>query len=399
MLAPTTTQWSKIQTMAIARAFSMLGSELTLFTLVFREKDKGPVAVAALFIVGALPMIVFAPWAGTIADRFSTKQVIPLLSVIGGAAIFAQTQRLDTWLILMLLFIANTCGSIIGPTWGKLTPMLATKEDFSRASGIIQTYFSIASLTGPILAGFLVKTTGFVWTFAIDGFFTTMIALLPFIMRANHQPEALKEGEKTNVMEGFRFLMQNPLLRSLVIMVFAMVFCMSVINVGDIFLITNIMHADSFIYSVVGSGFMIGTLLFSIIAGAKKVSPKRELVLLAFGLSFMALSGLGVGLSPNYWVVIPIWFIAGIGNATINTYGVGMMLKVIPHEVQGRVFAAFNAIVSTAGIGSMAIAGSIIGVFGVREVFVVAGTLAFAAFAVFFPTVYKEQSKLIKASA
>jgi MFS family permease len=398
MLETTKTQWSKIQTMAIARAFSMLGSELTLFTLVFREKDKGPAAVAALFIVGALPMIVFAPWAGTIADRFSTKAVIPLLSVLGGAAIFCQTQRLDTWLILVLLFIANTCGSIVGPTWGKLTPTLATKEDFSRASGIIQTYFSIASLTGPILAGFLIKTTGFVATFAIDGFFTTMIAFLPFILRVNHKPGNLKDGEKTNVMEGFRFLMNNPLLRSLVIMVFAMVFCMSVINVGDIFLITNIMHADSFIYSLVGAGFMFGTLLFSVVAGSKKVSLTTELIVLAFGLSFLSLAGLGVGVSPNYWVIIPIWFIAGLGNGAINTYGVGMMLRVIPHEVQGRVFAAFNAIISTAGIGSMAIAGTVIGIFGVRDVFIVAGSLAFIAFAIFFPTVYKEQLKIIKAN-
>jgi MFS family permease len=397
MLETAKTQWSKIQAMAIARAFSMLGSELTLFTLVFREKDKGPAAVAALFIVGALPMIVFAPWAGTIADRFSTKAVIPLLSVLGGAAIFAQTQRLDTWLILTLLFIANTCGSIVGPTWGKLTPTLATKEDFSRASGIIQTYFSIASLTGPILAGFLIKTTGFVATFAIDGFFTTLIAILPFILKVNHKPEPLKDGEKTNVLEGFRFIMHNPLLRALTIMVFAMVLCMSVINVGDIFLITNIMHADSLIYSLVGSGFMIGTLLFSVVASSRKTSLKNELILLAFGLSFLSLAGLGVGLSPNYWVIIPIWFVAGLGNATINTYGVGMMLRVIPHDVQGRVFAAFNAILSIAGIGSMAIAGAVIGVFGVREVFVVAGILAFTSFAVFFPTVYKEQLKLIKA--
>ena len=122
------------------------------------------------------------------------------------------------------------------------------------------------------------------------------------------------------------------------------------------------------------------------------------MIVLAFGLSFLSLAGLGVGVSPNYWVIIPIWFIAGLGNGAINTYGVGMMLRVIPHEVQGRVFAAFNAIISTAGIGSMAIAGTVIGIFGVRNVFIVAGSLAFIAFAIFFPTVYKEQLKLIKAN-
>jgi MFS family permease len=133
------TQWSKIQAMALARAFSLLGTELTIFTLVFREKDQGPAAVAALLIVGTIPVILFSPLAGTIADRFSTRQVIPLASVIGGACIFTLSQPLETWAIWALLFIANSCASVVGPTWGKLTPTLAKKEDIGRAMGTIQS--------------------------------------------------------------------------------------------------------------------------------------------------------------------------------------------------------------------------------------------------------------------
>ncbi|MCX6495782.1 MAG: MFS transporter, partial [Rhodoluna sp.] len=99
---------------------------------------------------------------------------------------------------------------------------------------------------------------------------------------------------------------------------------------------------------------------------------------------------------PSYMAV---WFVAGMANATINSYGVGMMIKETPHEVQGRVFAAFGAIVSVASIGSMSVAGFLIGAFGVREVFMVAGVLAFTAFLGLFPTVYKEQTKIIKASS
>jgi DHA3 family macrolide efflux protein-like MFS transporter len=398
MLEVTKTQWSKIQAMAIARAFSLLGTELTIFTLVFREKDQGAAAVAALFIVGTLPMILFAPWAGTVADRFSTKTVIPIASVIGGASIFAQTQELPTWLILTLLFIANTCASVVGPTWGKLTPTLAKKEDIGRAMGTIQSYFSIAGLFGPALAGFLVAKTGFVVTFLMDGFFTTLIALVPFILNLNHKPQPLEPGEKTSVAAGFKFMMDNALLRSLVILVFGMVLCMSVVNVGDVFLLTETMGADSFIYGLVGTGFALGTLLFSAFTGSRKVLPRTELIILGFGMAILSLSGFGVGVAPNYWFIMVIWFIAGIGNATINSYGVGMMIKVTPHEVQGRVFAAFGAIVSVASIGSMSVAGYLIGAFGVREVFVIAGALAFVAFAILFPTVYREQMKQIKAA-
>ena len=399
MIEPLKTQWSKIQAMALARAFSLLGTELTIFTLVFREKDQGPAAVAALFIVGTIPVILFSPLAGTIADRFSTRQVIPPLSIIGGAAVFTLAVPLDTWAIWVLLFIANTCASIIGPTWGKLTPTLAKKDDIGRAMGTIQSYFSIAGLFGPAVAGILVKQTGYVVTFIIDGVITTLIAVVPYLIKVNHKPEALKEGEKTDMVQGFKFMMNNRLLRALVIMVFAMVFCMSVVNVGDVFLLTNILGADSLIYGLVGTGFAIGTLLFSALAGSRKVKPKTELVILGYGMAALSLSGFAVGLAPSYWFVMAVWFVAGMANGTINSYGVGMMIKETPHEVQGRVFAAFGAIISVASIGSMGLAGGLIDLFGVREVFIIAGLLAFVSFAVLFPTVYKEQTKIIKASS
>lgn len=399
MIEPVKTQWTKIQYMALARAFSLLGTELTIFTLVFREKDQGPAAVAALFIVGTLPSILFAPLAGTIADRFSTRQIIPIGSVIGGASIFALSQPLDTWAIWLFLFIANSCASVVGPTWGKLTPTLAKREDIGRAMGTIQSYFSIAGLFGPAVAGILVAQTGYFITFIIDAIATTFIAFVPYLIKVNHKPEALKDGEKTDLAGGFKFMFRSPLLRSLVILVFGMVLCISVVNVGDVFLITDIMGADSFIYGLVGTGFALGTLLFSAIASAKKVKPRTELIILGYGMAILSLSGFAVGVAPNYWVIMGVWFVAGMANATINSYGVGMMIKETPHEVQGRVFAAFGSIIAVASIGSMSVAGYLIGAFGVREVFVIAGLLAFVAFVMLFPTVYKEQTKIIKASS
>lgn len=399
MIEPVKTQWTKIQYMALARAFSLLGTELTIFTLVFREKDQGPAAVAALFIVGTLPSILFAPLAGTIADRFSTRQIIPIGSVIGGASIFALSQPLDTWAIWLFLFIANSCASVVGPTWGKLTPTLAKKEDIGRAMGTIQSYFSIAGLFGPAVAGILVAQTGYFITFIIDAIATTFIAFVPYLIKVNHKPEALKAGEKTDMAGGFKFMFRSPLLRSLVILVFGMVLCISVVNVGDVFLLTDIMGADSFIYGLVGTGFALGTLLFSAIASAKKVKPRTELIILGYGMAILSLSGFAVGVAPNYWVIMGVWFVAGMANATINSYGVGMMIKETPHEVQGRVFAAFGSIIAVASIGSMSVAGYLIGAFGVREVFVIAGILAFVAFVMLFPTVYKEQTKTIKASS
>ena len=387
----TKTHWRKIQAIALARAFSLLGTELTIFTLVFREKELGATAVAALFIVGTLPAIVFAPLSGTIADRFSTRQVIPLFSIVGALAIFAQTLNPAEWLVFLLLFIANSCAAVVAPTWGKLIPTLSTKEDLGRAMGTTQTYFAFAGLIGPAVAGFLVSQTGFYWTFFIDATATAFIALVPFLVNVNHKPTALSEGEKTDLAAGLKFVVTNSLLRSLVLMFFFLVLAVSIVNVGDVFLVTEVLGGTALIYGLVGTGFAIGTLAFSAFASSKKLAAITELRVVGFGALVLAVCGLAVGLAPNYWVVMGLWAVAGAANATLNTYGVAMMIKVIPYEIQGRVFAAFSALIAVASIGSMSMAGLLIDAFGVREVFMIAGVLSIAVVLALFPGVYKQQ--------
>jgi MFS family permease len=393
-----TTQWNKIQAMAFARAFGMLGTELTLFSMIFREKDLGPTLVAAVFIAVGLPSILISPWAGTIADRFSTRVVIPIFSLIAGAAIFAQTQMQPTWIMLTLLVISSSCGVIIAPTWGKLTRVLAAEADYSRASGVIQSYFALAMLLGPFIAGYMVSTVGFFWTFATDAFFTTAMAAVPFLLRVNHKPEAPKDGEKLKVSGGYVHLFGTPLLRALSIMVFAVVLALSVISVGDVFLVTQKLHANALIYGLVSAGFAMGVLTGSLVASKLKLSTKTELKLLGVGFAVFSLAGVAVGLAPNYWFVMVIWFIGGVGNAAVNTYGIGIMTRSIPMEIQGRTFAAFNGIISLAGIASQAAAGIILAFIDVRVLFAVAGSLAFLAFATLFPVVVRMQRNELAAA-
>lgn len=398
-MADSVTLWGKIQTIAIARAFSLLGTELTIFTLVFREKDLGPSAVAALFIVGTLPMIVFAPWSGTIADRFSTRQVVPIFSIIGGIAIFAQTLELSKWTVFLFLFIANTCAAVVAPTWGKLIPTLSSKQDLGRAMGTTQTYFAIAGLVGPGLAGFLVSQTGFYWTFILDALATSAIALVPFFAKVNHKPSAQTSLEEGRSLAGIKFLLSNPLLRSLVLMFFFLVLSISIVNVGDVFLVTDVLGGDALIYGLIGTGFAIGTLAFSAWAAKAKLQELTELRIVGIGALVLATSGLAVGLAPNYWVILVLWAVAGAANATLNTFGVSMMIKSIPHEIQGRVFAAFSGLIAIASIGSISVAGLIIGALGVREVFVIAGVLSIAVVLSLFPKVYREQKRILNSSS
>ena len=383
------TQWAKIHAIAFARALSLLGTELSLFTLVFREKDQGPLAVAALFVVAAIPAIALSPITGWMADRFSTRSIIPALSLVGGLALIFQTQSLPTWLVLVLLFISASCGLAVANAWGKVVRSLAIESDFSRVSGVVQTYFGLAMLMGPFVAGILVSATGYVYTFLFDALATTFIGLVPFVTRANFIPERAATGERLSMTGGFKNLITDKFIRNLTILFFAVVFCVSVVNVGDVFLMTKVLHADAFIYGLVGGGFALGTVVASVGVAKIKVASRTEVTFLGIGIATLAAAGVLVGIAPNYWFVMVVWFVAGLGNALVNSFGIGLMTKRVPMELQGRTFAAFNGISSVASIGSQAIAGVVLGFVDVRLLFVSAGILALVSFLVFFPGVRK----------
>jgi len=102
------TNWSKIRAIALTRALSFLGSELTIFALILREKDSGATTVSLILILGALPLILFAPWAGKIADKYSTRAVVLTASLIQALLIFSLTMDGPKWLTFVALFLSNS---------------------------------------------------------------------------------------------------------------------------------------------------------------------------------------------------------------------------------------------------------------------------------------------------
>ena len=78
------TQWAKLYALSIFGGLSWLGSALTTFTVILRDKDAiGAEGVSLLLLAMAVPTIVLSPIAGYLADRYSTRTVvIPLLIVM-----------------------------------------------------------------------------------------------------------------------------------------------------------------------------------------------------------------------------------------------------------------------------------------------------------------------------
>ena len=122
----------------------------------------GPVAgeiagVATLLF--AIPFLVFTPWAGGVADRYSKRTLVVGLKVAEivvmtmGALAFLSGRP---WALYVTLFLMSVQSAVFGPCKYGIIPELVPRDKISRANGqlVMLTYLAIimGTVLGPQLA-------------------------------------------------------------------------------------------------------------------------------------------------------------------------------------------------------------------------------------------------------
>ncbi len=384
------TNWRKLHLLGVAGAISWAGSSMTTFAVVLRDKDSvGPMGVAAILLAMMIPNIVFAPLGGLLADKFSTRTLQPPLLLVMGLASASLALGLPQWWTYVALALTASCGVAVGASFNAALPTIASKDDLPRASGLMQTYASFGTLFAPALGGILVSTTGYVWPFYIDGISFLVLGAALVALGINRPGVVHEEGEKLKAMDGLREIWSDRLIRSIMFLVTVLVLTLGVINVGEVFLVTDVLGASPFIYGLVGTAFAVGSILGGVGASALKVNDNKHgnIVVLSTAVLVVAIAGLAI--SWHWWVAMAMSFVAGIGNSMLNAYGIGIMMRRGRDETRGRVMAAFGAVVTTASVASSGAGGILIGAYGVRTVLVVGAILSIVATIFFSPAVLR----------
>lgn len=345
-----------------------MGSNMTTFAVVLREKDTaGALGVSLAFAAMMVPNIVFAPLAGLLADKYSTRNLVPPMLLLMSLSTVSIAFT-PFWWAPIALFITASAGVVVGAGYQSMLPAVANNDDLARVNGMGQTYVSVGSLAGPAVAGLLVGATGYFWPFIIDFVSFIVLAVTFRYVGLTRKPVIHVDGPKLKAMDGVRELFKDPFLRAIVIMITVIVAALGIVNVGEVFLITVELKASAFIYGVVGSLFAAGSLIGAFVVSKLKLSKRQESFAAVFSPALLVLSVIGLSLAPHWGWAMVTTFIAGLGNASINSYGMALIMERAKEETRGRILAAFGAMVTTGGISSLAMGGILIGMFGVRQV-------------------------------
>jgi Bacterial protein of unknown function (DUF894). len=220
----------------IGGAISGIGAQLTIVAVGLQIYDitHDTFAVSLVGGIGLVPMIIAGLWGGMLADAFDRKLVMLVSALVGwGSTIgLALIAWFDTtlahppvWPLYVLATLGSVAATVQMTTRASVTPRLIPGHLVPAASALNGIAFGVQLTLGPALAGVLVATVGFGWTYLVDVvLFSTMflgIVTLPRLAAA----EGVARPGWESLKQGIAFLRTAPNIRmSFIVDIVAMTF-------------------------------------------------------------------------------------------------------------------------------------------------------------------------------
>lgn len=224
-----------------ASLISASGSGMSSFALgIFMYQKTGLSTMTGLMILaGFLPGFIFSPFAGALADRHDRRVLMMMgdgLSIIGLLCILFSLQFLQGELlvggILLGAAISSGFSSLVEPAFRATISDLLKKEEYTRASGMVQLIPASRYLLSPVLSGLVLSFAGIRPVIMLD--ILTILITLPITYIVRKEMRGIPKGEGTKLAEdlslGFHLIYDKKGLWLLVMLGILVSFCLGTVQ-------------------------------------------------------------------------------------------------------------------------------------------------------------------------
>jgi MFS family permease len=360
-------------------ALSSFGDYLALLALTIRVHDStgSGWAVSALLLTGLIPLVAFAPLAGLLVDRVETVRVLAIAAVaqaVVAVGLAASDALVPT---LVLTFLLGIGFAITQPALFALVPKVAGEGQTTQANAYLEVARWGGATIGPFAAGTLTAAIGSGGALLIDAGTFAVMAAAAVALRARRPPlpaaEAKPGGPKPReAREGFSFLLRDHLLGMVVLVTAAMVLFAAIDNVAEVFFAKDVLGAGD-----TGYGILVGSWTLGMVVAATVIARRVPALRLALSVLLAAVVG-GSAITvaaalPSLPLAVSMWFIGGGANGMENVGLRSLIHHRVPERIQGRVFAAYYAVINGASIGATVLGGALVAIAGARGSLLTAG--------------------------
>ena len=338
----------------LANAISLVGNVFTAIAVPwFVLQTTGSATqtgITGFFTI--LPVILAGFLGGTLIDRLGYKRTSIISDLASGVTtalipLLYLTIGLEFWQLLVLVFLGALLDTPGGTARAALLPELAEQAGMpiERVTSLVHVIERGARLVGAPLAGFLIGiigTANVLWLDAISFFISAAIIGLVIATPKLAEKEEKPGRYFDELRDGLRFIAQDALILSIVIMVMLTNFLDAIfggvlqpVYVREVY--GNALNLGLLI-AANGGGAVIGGLIFAAIGHRL---PRHATFVGAFvltGFRFWVYA-----LYPPVWVLVVVTLITSIGAGPLNPIIGAIEFERIPPNMRGRVFGAVTA--------------------------------------------------------
>ncbi|MEZ4869428.1 MAG: MFS transporter [Caldilineaceae bacterium] len=373
----------------VISAFGDAVTNLTLLILV-NALTGSTAAIATLTILIAIPQVTVGLLGGVFADRWDRKRIILASDLVRGVLVLGflfvdSAQRL--WLLYALAFVQAAVGTIDNPARGAILPQVVPKPGLLAANSLAQTGNLLAMVLGGVAAGVLVGFAGYWPSFVIDALtFFISFGLVSFVAVAARAATATSAQQSLWAMSGsvmrdlgagLALIAKVPALWGSLIVTGVMMLGLGSVNVLFVPFLANDLHVPLAWFGVVEFAQIFGMILSGgIAATVLKLKLQHVISGAAIGLG-LAVAATAFALAP--WHVIVTLFVIGCFVTPLQAAISTLLQTSVDNTLLGRVQSAMNTTIGAANLLSMACAGLLGALLGVRNVFIFAGVMSVLA--------------------
>ena len=288
---------------------SAIGGGLTSFGLsvyVYQKTGSaGSMALVSLFAF--LPMLLLSPIAGVFADRFDRRLLMMIgdgLSAIGLIYILICmfTGEAKVYQICIGVFINSFFSALLEPSYRATITDLLTKDEYSKASGMVSIAGSSRYLISPLIAGLLLAISDVKLLICIDIFTFVLTVICTAIVRRGIEQKKAENSDSfiKSFKEGWNAITVKKGIFILIMISAVMTCFMGVIQilVEPIILDFQSSKVLGIAETLCAGGMLVSSVIIGI-AGLKKHFVR----ILSISLAICGLSMIGMGFKENIIII------------------------------------------------------------------------------------------------
>lgn len=382
------------------------GISIVAFPWLVLQRNGSALDASIVAMAGTLPILVATVIAGAAVDFLGRRRVSMIsdaLSALSVAAVpvLALVFGADVINVAVLAGLA-ALGAFFDPAGltarETMLPEAAGRAGWTldRANSVYEAVFNLAYIVGPGIGGLLIATLGGINTMYVTAgaFVLSMIAIGVLRLEGAGRPDssAMSDGVWAGIVEGLRFVWNNPVLRTLAFVDLAatgLYMPMESVLFPKYFTDRNEPAQLGWVLMALSIGGLIGALGYAVMSKYMKRRTVMLTAVLTLGMAMTVIAFL-----PPLPVILLLCAVVGFVYGPIAPIYNYVMQTRAPQHLRGRVVGVMGSLAYAAGPLGLILAGPLADATGLHVTFLALSLpmLALGVVAVFLPAL-KELDK------